>query len=123
MLALPDYAPIEAFLVGRCGKNEREAGLTTYREYQMLLEGKEQDHRDLMEVARWVCFNIYSMNPYIKGTKARNPRSYIRFPWEEMSAEEVERIRGRCHVTAEEQAELDRIFNEVFGNENRGHLD
>ena len=89
----------------------------------MLLEGKEKDHRDRMEGAGWVCFNIYSMNPYIKGTRAQTPRSYVRFPWDEMTSDEVERMRERSHVTAEEQAELDRIFKEVFGNENRGHLD
>ena len=55
------------------------------------------------------------MNPYIKGMKARTPRQYIRFPWEEMTAEEANAMRERCHVTEEEQAELDRIFKEVFG--------
>ena len=56
------------------------------------------------------------MNPYIKGTKAHNPRQYIRFPWEEMTAEEANAMREKCYVTPEEQAELDRIFKEVFGD-------
>ena len=68
-----------------------------------------------MEVARWTCVTICAMNPYIKGAKARTPRQYIRFPWEEMTAEEVNAMRESCHVTEEEQAELDRIFKEVFG--------
>ena len=68
-----------------------------------------------MEVARWICFHIYQMNPYIKGMKARTPRQYIRFPWEEMTPDEANAMRERCHVTEEEQAELDRIFKEVFG--------
>lgn len=81
----------------------------------MLLEGRDQAERERMELARWVCFNIYSMNPYIKGAKARSPRQYIRFPWEEMTAEEANAMKEKCHVTEEEQAELDRIFKEVFG--------
>jgi len=68
-----------------------------------------------MELARWVCFHLYAMNPYIKAPRAQSPREYVRFPWEEMTAEEVNSMRESCHVTDEEQAELDRIFNEVFG--------
>lgn len=101
--------------MGRCGKSEREAGLTTFREYMLLQEGKNEADKERMELARWVCFNIYAMNPYIKGMKARNPRQYIRFPWEEMTAEEANAMKESCHVTPAEQAELDRIFKEVFG--------
>ena len=82
----------------------------------MLLEGAEKADRERMELARWVCFNIYQMNPYIKGMKARSPRQYIRFPWEEMTAEEANAMKEKCHVTEWEQAELDRIFKEIFGD-------
>ena len=81
----------------------------------MLHEGHDEAYKERMEIARWVCFNLYAMNPYIKGMKARTPRQYIRFPWEEMTAEEANAMRESCHVTKEEQAELDRIFKEVFG--------
>lgn len=81
----------------------------------MLLDEKDREVQERYELARWVCFNIYSMNPYIKGMKARAPRQYIRFPWEEMTAEEANAKRESCHVTPEEKAELDRIFKEVFG--------
>ena len=81
----------------------------------MLADGHEQAMRERMELARWVCFNLYKMNPYIKGMKARNPSNYIRFPWEEMTADEANAMKESCHVTQEEQAELDRIFKEVFG--------
>ena len=88
----------------------------------MLLDGAEQRRRERLEVARWICFHLYLMNPYIKGTKAHNPRSYIRFPWEEITEDEIEKLREKSHVTPEEQAELDRVFNEVFGNESRGFM-
>lgn len=70
-----------------------------------------------MELARWVCFRLYEINPYIKPPKAKTPRQYVRFPWEEMTAEEANAMRDSCHVTEEEQAELDRIFKEVFGDQ------
>jgi len=81
----------------------------------MLREGKDEDARERMELARWLAFRMYEMNPYIKGARARTPRDYIRFPWEQMTAEEANAMQERCHVTPEEQAELDRIFKEVFG--------
>jgi len=81
----------------------------------MLVEGREQATRERMELARWICFHIYSQNPYIKPPKAQTPREYVRFPWEEMTPEEANAMKDKCHVTEEEQAELDRIFKEVFG--------
>ena len=70
-----------------------------------------------MELARWLAFRMYEMNPHIKpGMRARTARAYYRFPWEEMTAEEANAMQASCHVTPEEQAELDRIFKEVFGD-------
>lgn len=106
---------IEAFLVGRCGKGEREAALTSRHELDLLLKGDQERMRERMEIARWICFHIYAQNPYIKPPKAQTPRSYVRFPWEEMTAEEANQMKDACHVSEEEQAELDRIFKEVFG--------
>ena len=69
-----------------------------------------------MELARWICFRIYEMNPYIKsGLRAKTERAYYRFAWERMTAEEANALQASCHVTEQEQAELERIFKEVFG--------
>ncbi len=81
----------------------------------MLREGKDEEWKERMELARWICFQMYSINPYVKGMKARTPRQYERFPWEEMTAEEANAMKDSCHVSEEEQAELDRIIKEVFG--------
>ena len=109
-MALPDYGPIEAFLVSRCGKSEREAGLTSFREYQLLVEGHNEAFRERMELARWVCFRIYAMNPYIKPPRSYTEKSYCRFGWEETTEEEAKEAAARCQVTEEEQ----RILNEIF---------
>ena len=68
-----------------------------------------------MEIARWICHRIYMQNPYIKPPKALTPRAYYRFHWEEMTPEEANAMKQSCHVSPEEQAELERIFKEVFG--------
>lgn len=85
----------------------------------MLAQGHDEAQKERMELARWICFHIYAQNPYIKPPRAKSPREYIRLPWEEMTAEEANAKKESCHVTPEEQAELDRIFKEVFGDENR----
>lgn len=81
----------------------------------MLRDGKDEEWKERMELARWVCFRIYMMNPYIKPPKAQTERAYIRFPWEEMTPDEANAMKDSCHVTEEEQADLDKIFKEVFG--------
>jgi len=68
-----------------------------------------------MEELRWLAFQMYAMNPYIKPPRAMTARAWCRFPWEEMTAEEANAMKDSCHVTEEEQAELDKIFKEVFG--------
>lgn len=68
-----------------------------------------------MEELRWLAFHMYQMNPYIKPPRATTARAWCRFPWEEMTPEEANQMKDSCHVTEEEQAELDKIFKEVFG--------
>ena len=116
MLALPDYGPIEAFLVGRCGKSEREAGLTSFREYRMLTEGKVAEGRERMELARWIAFRIYQMNPWIKPPRAVTEKSYCRFGWEEITEEEAKEAAARCQVSEEEQDKLNEIFDRIMGD-------
>ena len=109
-MALPDYGPIEAFLVGRCGKSEREAGLTSFREYQLLAEGRNEVYKERMLLARWIAFRIYEMNPYIKPPRAVTEKSYCRFGWEVVSEQEALEAAARCQVSEEVQ----NILNEIF---------
>ncbi len=82
----------------------------------MLFERNEEQARERMELARWICFRIYEMNPYIKkGLRAKTVQEYHRFPWERMTEEEANAKRESCHVSEQEQVELNRIFKEVFG--------
>ena len=110
---MPAFEPIEAFLIGRCGKTEREAALTSRRGYELLVKGKDAELRERMELARWTVFHIYSQNPYIKPPRAKTPQAYLSFPWETPTEAEVEQAAQSCHVSEAEAAELDRIFAEL----------
>lgn len=105
---------VEAFLIGRCGRTEREAALTGYHEYVRLREGKERELQEQYEIARWVCFNIMALSPNIKPyNKPKTLQAYARFPWERMTVEEAEEAKAKCGVTDEEAAKLNQIFDEI----------
>ena len=67
-----------------------------------------------MELARWLAFRIYLMNPYIKPPRAKTVTQYARLPWEEPTREEAEIIAEDVRVTDEQAAELNRIFDEIY---------
>lgn len=66
-----------------------------------------------MEVARWIAFQVYVQNPYIKPPRARKPTEYVRFPWEGPTREEAVQAAHDCRVTPEEVAELNKIFEQL----------
>lgn len=79
-----------------------------------LKEGKEQELQERYEIARWICFNILTMTPYIKPhKKPKTLTSYVRFPWERPTEEEYERMKGLCGVTEEQAAILNKMFEEI----------
>lgn len=99
-----DYAPIQAFLVGRCGKTVAQAARTSYEEFLLLVEGKEAEDHAEWERARWKVFMEWAVSPNLK----RRPKSVfdvVRFPWEKQSAEvhdyepiTDEEIEGLCDI-------------------------
>ena len=105
---------MEAFLIGRCGRTEREAALTGYHEYLRLREGKERELQEQYEVARWICFNMMKLSPNIKDiNKPQTLRSYARFPWERPTVDEAEEMKAKCGVSQEEAEALNKIFDEI----------
>ena len=84
----------------------------------MLADAREEEERGRWELARWVCFNVYQMNPYIKPPRAASAKSYIRFPWEAVTEEEAKEAAARCQVTQEEQDKLNEIFNSIMKKNN-----
>ena len=105
---------MEAFLIGRCGRTEREAALTGYHEYVRLREGKERELQEQYEIARWVCFNMMTLSPNIKPfNKPKTVQAYARFPWERPTVEEAEEMKRKCGVSEEEAEALNKMFDEI----------
>ena len=83
-----DYTPIEAFLVGRCGKTLKEAAMTSLEEYELLVEGHNRKEQEEWEMTRWMVFMEWSISPNLK-RRPHTPQDVIRFPWEKENIEEV----------------------------------
>lgn len=101
-----DYQPIQAFLVGRCGKSVRDAAMTSMEEYRLLAEGHEQHQREEWERLRWKVYMDWSISPNLK-KRPRTPQDIIRFPWEKDNTSEV---RGYEPLTENEIEQLSKIF-------------
>jgi hypothetical protein len=102
-----DYAPIQAFLVGRCGKTIRDAALTSYEEFSLLSEGKQREEQAEWERARWMVFMDWAISPNLK-RRPHKPQDVIRFPWEKADGPEV----GNYEPLSEEEIQkISRIFN------------
>ena len=101
-----DYAPMEAFLVGRSGKGLKEAALTSYHEFELLLEGFTQREQEKWERTRWQVFMEWAISPNLK-RRPRTPQDVIRFPWEKDKVAEVKDIEP---LTEEEIQQLSKIF-------------
>ena len=101
-----DYAPIEEFLVGVCGKTEREAMYTSFREVEMLEKGRQEVMKLHWEIARWEQFMQVSISPNIKpGSKPHTPQAMLRFPWERQMME----VKVPDRLTEEQKVGLTEI--------------
>lgn len=101
-----DYAPIQAFLVGRCGKTLKEAAMTSLEEYELRVEGFNRGKQEKWEEMRWQVFMEWSISPNLK-RKPHTPQDVIRFPWEK---EKVAEVKGYEPLTENEIQELSKIF-------------
>lgn len=108
-----DYAPIQAFLVGRCRKTIKEAALTSLEEFNLLAEGFTQDQRETWERERWKVYMDWAISPNLK-RRPRTPQDVVRFPWEENKAAEAQ------HYEPLTEAEIDKI-SKIFNIE-RKHI-
>ena len=101
-----DYTPIEAFLVGRCGKTLKEAAMTSLEEYELLVEGHNRKEQEEWERTRWMVFMEWSISPNLK-RRPHTPQDVIRFPWEKEAIEEVKEAEP---LTEDEIMKLCDIF-------------
>ncbi|MBQ2002526.1 MAG: hypothetical protein II240_04440 [Bacteroidaceae bacterium] len=101
-----DYAPIEAFLVGRCGRSVKAAALTSVEEYNLLAEGHSKAEQEEWERLRWRVFMEWTISPNLK-RRPRSPHDIVRFPWEQTRTAEVQNAEP---LTENEIAALCNIF-------------
>lgn len=101
-----DYAPIEAFLIGRCGKTITQSALTSLKEYELLLEGHSRTQQEKWERTRWEVFMGWAVSPNLKH-RPRTPQDVIRFPWEKETVTEAKEVEP---LTENEIQELGKIF-------------
>ena len=89
-----------------------QAGWTSWDEFLLRKEGKEQEERQEWERARWMMFLTMQMHPNIKkGQKPKTPQGWIPFPWEKKDT--VKKPPKRLHVTKKEEAILRDIFDKL----------
>ena len=86
-----DYAPIEAFLVGRCGKTIVQSALTSLHEYELLVEGHSRKQQEKWERLRWEVFMGWAISPNLN-RRPKTPQDVIRFPWEKDTTPEMKDI-------------------------------
>lgn len=101
-----DYAPVQAFLVGRCGKTLREAAMTSEEEYRLLRDGYEAREREEWEKMRWRVYMEWSISPNLK-KRPQKPQDVIRFPWERETPPEIRNIEP---LTEDEIMKISEIF-------------
>jgi hypothetical protein len=102
-----DYAPIQAFLVGRCGKGVRDAALTSFEEYTLLAEGYARREQEEWERMRWSVFMQWAISPNLKN-RPKTPQDIVRFAWEKEEALVVKEIEP---LTENEIMGLCDLFN------------
>lgn len=101
-----DYAPIQAFLVGRCGMAIVQAARTSYGEFLLLAEGKAAEDHAEWERMRWMVFMDWAVSPNLK-RRPKTVHDVARFPWEEETVAGVENYEP---LTEEELNGLCEIF-------------
>lgn len=101
-----DYTPIEAYLVGRCGKTLKEAALTSLKEYELIAEGHKKTAQEEWERVRWEVFMGWAVSPNLK-RRPKTPQDVIRFPWEKEASADVKEVEP---LTENEIQQLSKIF-------------
>lgn len=87
-------------------------------EFNQRYKGWEEEKRAQWTIARWVVWQEYNLNPYIKpANKPRTPADILRFDNEDTS---VSSVRPEdCHIEEREAAILEEIYNSIKNGQHR----
>jgi len=91
--------------------SQKEAALVSLPEFNQRREGWERERRNRWEMARWMMWQEYLLNPYIKpANKPRSPYDILRL---EGDPEPKALTKEECHIGDEEKTILCEIFNKL----------
>lgn len=82
-----------------------QAARTSYEEYILLAEGKQQQEREDWERRRWEVFMQWTISPNLKN-RPKVPQDVMRFPWEK----EVHAVENVEPLSEAELSSLCEIF-------------
>lgn len=104
-----DYAQIEAFLIGDCGKTLQQAMLTSYGEYLCLVKAHQRRYTEEWERVRWLAWYTEMLSPHIKpGNKHKSPKDLFLLPGE--MEEQTKKVTPTGKLNEAELEALSRIF-------------
>lgn len=99
---------------------ELQAARTGMYEYQIRLDGKNEEQQEKWNVARWIAWQGMLMSPYIKAhQKPKTAQAFCRFPWERPDQEELAEKAKQYRVTPEEEAALNKILMDWEASHNK----
>ena len=91
---------------------QAQAARTSLTEVRLLVEGRNRENQEQLEIARWLAWRELKLSPNIKpASKPASARAWFAFPWEEPLPE----VRPEdCHVSAGVQKRLEEIVADFY---------
>lgn len=108
------WEPRRDFLIGVCGKTEREAETTSWVELRALEKGHRDAEYSAWVRARFIAHTTYLFAPVFgKGVrKERDPRKFFPLPGDD-EAQVDKPIKADAQPTAEDEAKLNKLFASI----------
>lgn len=76
-------------MIGHCGMTERQAAMTSVREYLLRLKAYREKQQMEWERCRWHAFSIIS--PFLK-KGPKTPKQWVRFAWEQPDVVKIVKV-------------------------------
>jgi hypothetical protein len=89
---------------------EREAAMTSIREFQLRLNGYKEHQQVEWDRASWTAFSIFS--PFVKNGP-KTPKAWVRFPWEKPKA-----IKAVV-ITEKKENQLNNLYMDFMSRKNK----
>jgi hypothetical protein len=81
---------------------ERQAAMTSVREFNHRLNGYQKSQQVEWERARWIAFSIFS--PFVGKNGPRTAKQWVTFPWEKPDEVKV------VHIGTEQEEILNKLY-------------